>query len=165
MFIPFKNLNSSARTWIYQADRQFSEEQKSLISQKLTQFTEDWLVHGSPLEASFEIRHDQFVILAANDTASGCSIDSSVRVMKEIGSQTGIDFFNRNLIAFQAENEIRVIDMAFLKKELQEGSWDESSVVFNNVASTLQDLNERWLVPAGTTWLKRYLPKELSWFF
>jgi hypothetical protein len=162
MFIPFKNLNSSARTWIYQADRQFSEEQKSLISQKLTQFTEDWLVHGSPLEASFEIRHDQFVILAANDTASGCSIDSSVRVMKEIGSQTGIDFFNRNLIAFQAENEIRVIDMAFLKKELQEGSWDESSVVFNNVASTLQDLNERWLVPAGTTWLKRYLPKPQS---
>jgi hypothetical protein len=162
MFIPFQNLNSQARTWIYQADREITEEQKSLISRKLRQFTEDWLVHGSPLDASFEILHDRFVILAANDPTSGCSIDSSVRVMKEIGSETGIDFFNRNLIAFQVENEIRVIDMPFLKKEFQEGKWDESTFVFNNVASTLQELNERWLVPAGTTWLKRYLPKPQS---
>jgi hypothetical protein len=162
MFIPFKNLSPTARTWIYQADRKISPVQKSVISEKLQEFTEQWLVHGAPLEASFEIRFEQFIILAANDTASGCSIDSSVRIIKEIGSLTGIDFFSRNLIAFKLDEEIRLIDLSLLKTEFQKGTWNEESLVFNNALTTLGEIQDRWLVAAGTTWLKRYIPRPQS---
>jgi hypothetical protein len=159
MHVPFEKLHPSARTWIYQASRKMSNAEKTAIKEALGDFTEEWLVHGSPLEASFDIRHDLFVILAANDTTSGCSIDSSVRALKEAGSITGIDFFNRNLVAFKYPDEIRLMDLSLLKGAFQQGEWTEETLVFNNVASTLQELEERWLVPAGSTWLKRYIPK------
>jgi hypothetical protein len=162
MYIPFQKLSPAARTWIYQADRKLTEADKVIIGEKLREFAEQWLVHGAPLEASFEIRHEYFVILAANDTTSGCSIDSSVRVVKEIGSLTGIDFFNRNLIAFQHPGKITLIELALLKSEFLKGGWNEETLVFNNVVPTLLELEHRWLVPAGSTWLKRYVTKPQS---
>jgi hypothetical protein len=162
MNVPFEKLVPTARTWIYQANRKMSSEEKTTIKQALGDFTEQWLVHGLPLEASFDIRHDLFVILAANDTTSGCSIDSSVRAMKEAGSLTGIDFFNRNLVAFKYPDEIRLVDLSLLKVAFQQGEWTEETLVFNNMTSTLRELEERWLVPAGSTWLKRYIPKPQS---
>ncbi len=159
MFIPFEKLTSAARIWVYQAERKLTRQEVSTVSSALRKFTDEWLVHGQPLDASFDIRFDQFIILAANDPTSGCSIDSSVRVMKEIGAATGIDFFNRNLIAFRKGEEISLVDLSLLKTELQKGTWGEDTLFFNNVVSTLQDLEQRWLVPAGTTWLKRYIAR------
>jgi hypothetical protein len=159
MHIPFNTLGPTAKTWIYQADRKLSASEIARVSDRLKEFTQQWLVHGAPLEASYEVRYDQFVILAANDSASGCSIDTSVRIMKEIGAETGIDFFNRNLVAFKYPEEIKLIDLALLKQAFQKGSWDEDTLVFNNAASTLSELNEHWLAPAGTTWLKRYIAR------
>lgn len=162
MYIPFNTLRPESKLWIYQADRRLTAEERERISEKLREFTGEWLVHGAPLQASFEIRFDQFILVAADDSASGCSIDSSVRVMKEIGALTGIDFFNRNLVAFRKGEEISLIDLTLLKSELQKGNWNEESLVFNNAISTLRDVNERWLVPAGTTWLKRYIGRPQS---
>jgi hypothetical protein len=162
MYIPFTNLSALAKTWIYQADKKLSEKEKQIISDKLRSFTEQWLVHGAPLEASFDIRFDHFVILAANDQASGCSIDSSVRIMKELGQITGIDFFNRNLIAFKDGENLKMIPMQELKNAFLLGQWNGQTFVFNNVASTLEEVNQSWLVPASSTWLKRYLREPES---
>jgi hypothetical protein len=162
MHVPFNSLQPTARTWVYQANRKMTVDEKRTITRFLTDFTEQWLVHGEPLEASFDIRHDLFVILAANDTTSGCSIDSSVRALKEAGSATNIDFFNRNLVAFKFPGEIRLTDLSLLKTTFQKGEWNEETLVFNNIASTLRELEDCWLAPAGSTWLKRYITKPES---
>jgi hypothetical protein len=162
MYIPFSNLSPQARTWVYQADRKMNQDEKQLIEKKLRDFTEIWQVHGAPLEASYEIRYDQFIILAVNDTTSGCSIDSSVRVIQEAGSVTGIDFFNRNLVAFKTSEEIKLIELSLLKSAFRDGKWDERTLVFNNLVSSIREVNEGWLVPAGATWLKRYAHRTQS---
>jgi hypothetical protein len=162
MFIPFEKLSPSATVWIYQSDKKFSENEKAILSRHLRAFTDQWLVHGAPLEASFDIRHDQFVILAANDKTSGCSIDTSVRVMKEAGSLIGVDFFNRALIGFLVNGEIRLVPLTELAAEFQSGKLKPSSSTFNNLVSTVDQLNKSWLVPAETTWLKRYLARTES---
>src|SRR6188768_266542 len=109
MFVPFQSLPDHARIWIYQSERKITSEEKTIISDTLEAFTQQWAVHGQPMDASFAVLHDQFIILAANDQASGCSIDSSVRTIKNLGDQLGVDFFNRNLIAFQKRNEVTTV--------------------------------------------------------
>lgn len=162
MLIPFENLPRQSKVWIYQANRKLSANDKALVSEKLQEFTEQWLVHGVPLRASFEIRFDQFVLVAADDSASGCSIDSSVRTMKDIGTLVGVDFFNRNLVAFKKGEEITLTDLTLLRSELQNGGWTHETLVFNNSLSSLGELDDRWLVPAGSTWLKRYIARPQS---
>jgi hypothetical protein len=38
--------------------------------------------------------------------------------------------------------------------------WHGGTLVFNNVITKKGELNTGWLIPAETTWLKRYLPSE-----
>jgi hypothetical protein len=160
MFIPIAQLPLTSKVWIYQANHKFTPEQESKVSSDLQAFTSEWEVHGSPLPASFEIRYNQFVVIAANDTASGCSIDASVRVMKEIGASTGLDFFDRNLVAMKGESGVVLLPLKELKSSFRSGLWNEHSLFFNNAISSLADYHASWPQEAGKTWLKRYFFNE-----
>lgn len=160
MLIPFYQLPATSRVWIYQAERKITSAEKGIISEVLTAFTQGWSVHGQPMETSFEIRHDLFIVLAANDQASGCSIDSSVRAVKEAGAATGVDFFNRTNVAFQTAGGVTLVPMGDLKKKYAEGIWSGTTPVFDNLVDTKGKLDEAWVAPAGDTWLKRYIPAE-----
>lgn len=163
MFVPFESMGGSSRAWIYQVDKKLTPSQKDILSNALYTFTESWQVHGQPLKTSFTIVYDQFVVLAADEdfnAASGCSIDGSVRVLKELGNELELDFFNRNLAAFKKDDAIVLIPLADLKKKNAEGVWNEQTLFFNNLAPSVESLRNNWIVPAGNTWLKRYLPTE-----
>jgi hypothetical protein len=163
MFIPFDKIQPSSRVWVYQADRKLTEQETTIISGQLQLFTESWAAHGQPLGASFEIRHNQFIILAADESytsASGCSIDDSVRIIQQLGQNLGVDLFNRNLIAFKKVDSIELIPLSDLKKKYQEGFWNESTLMFNNLIQTKGQLENDWIIPSLNTWLKRYVPVE-----
>ena len=166
MFVPFDKIDDTSRIWIYQANRKFNSSESEIISKALTAFTESWLVHGSPMRASFDIRFNQFVILAADEAAnaaSGCSIDDSVRTFKKLGADLNIDFFDRTRIAFRKDNdEVEVIASADLKSSLKNGVWNGETLVFNNLINAKADLATGWLIPAGHSWLNRYLRQTVN---
>jgi hypothetical protein len=158
MFVPFDSLPDDARIWIYQSNRKFSSGEIDIISKDLLTFTEQWEVHGKPMKTSFKLCFDQFIILAADEGyngASGCSIDSSVRVLKNLGSLLNIDLFDRNAVAFK-NDDITLIALSKLKEQNAAGRWNGDTLVFNNLIATKGDLSERWLVKSDDTWLKRY---------
>jgi len=160
MFVSLESMAGSSRVWIYQSDKKLTPPQKDILSNALHAFTESWQVHGEPLKTSFAILYDQFVVLAADENfnaPSGCSIDGSVRVLKELGKELNLDFFNRNVAAFKKEDAVVLIPLADLKKKNAEGVWNERTLFFNNLAPSVDSLRNGWIVPAGDTWLKRYL--------
>jgi len=163
MHLQFDILPEHSRIWIYQADRAFNSRQVSIISDELSAFTNGWAAHGVPLRSSFDIRFNQFVILAADENvqeASGCSIDDSVRKVKELEQVIGVNLFDRKRIAFLKDKDVITLPMSDLKDEYNKGVWHGGTLVFNNVITKKGELNTGWLIPAETTWLKRYLPSE-----
>jgi hypothetical protein len=114
------------------------------------------------MKASFELAFDHFVILAADEQhaqASGCSMDDAVRTIKSISTSLELNFFDRTQIAFKKQDTIDLISTGDLKKTLSEGRWNGETLTFNNLLTTKSQLSE-WLVPSGTTWLRRYLSIE-----
>jgi hypothetical protein len=161
MFVPFKSLPENSRIWIYQSSRKFNSDEILIISDALSAFTDQWKVHGIPMPSSFEIRFDQFIILAADENAtaaSGCSIDDSVRMIKLLGEKLGLELFDRTRIAFKKEDEIITIPLDELRRKYLEGVWSHQTLVVNNLISTKQELSRGWLIPAEASWLKRYMP-------
>jgi hypothetical protein len=164
MFASFESLEDSARIWIYQSSRKFTETEKSTISTTLEAFTHSWVAHGNPLKTSYAILYDQFIVLAADENfneASGCSIDSSVRVIRQLDQQFSLGLFDRTKIGFLKGEQLEMIPLNELPNALTEGRWKQDSMVFNNVLSTKGQLTNGWIVPANQTWLKRYLTKTV----
>ena len=163
MFVQFEKISEQARIWVYQANRKFNSQESEIISQALLSFIQGWQVHGTPMQASFDLRFDQFIILAADEqvnAASGCSIDDSVRTFKKLGAELNLDFFDRTLVTFKKGEEVITVASGDLKSKLKDGIWDRNTLVFNNLVATKNELRDKWLAPAGLTWLKRYLPQH-----
>ena len=100
MYIPFQQLPDQSRVWVYQANRPLVSAEIEQISSFLVNEMNAWAAHGAPLNASFEIRFNQVVIVAVNEDvnqASGCSIDASTHWFKSLGEMLHIDFFDRQI--------------------------------------------------------------------
>ena len=155
MFVPYSEIANSSRVWVYQSDRSLSDKEVVLIQQKLLAFCKDWKAHQAHLKSSYKMLHNRFIILLVDEqeqNASGCSIDSSVKVIKEIESEFGIDLFNRNQIAFEQNGEIVTLSISEFKKMVQ-----TDTVVFNNLVTTKSDLEENWKTVASNSWHARFL--------
>lgn len=149
-FNSFSSLPDSARVWVYQSDKQLSSEQRKIVADIVSSFLQEWNAHGNKLFAAGDVLFDRFVVLAVDEKkaeASGCSIDSSVRMIKKAGDQTGIDFFNRLNIAFLQEDGIKTMHFREVKEAYEEGELTEDSVVFDNTVETLEDLKKSWMLP------------------
>ena len=163
MHVDFDQLPEDARVWVYQASRQMTVNEINRARKVLESFTNDWAAHGSPLRSSFKFLHDRFVLIAVDEglnMASGCSIDSSVHVMKLIGDETGIDFFDRTHVPFLISEDVVLIKRTELKEKYRSGVWNGTTRTFNTLAQTVREIRNQWLMEAEKTWLRRYMQES-----
>jgi hypothetical protein len=104
----FQEFSDEARIWVYQANRALTDNEQRYLKNQLSIFVDQWSAHGAKLTAKSAVLDEYRLAICAegNVEASGCSIDSSVRFMKEMGAELGVDFFNRLLILSE-ENEVK----------------------------------------------------------
>jgi len=164
MYTNFAELPPSARIWIYQASRDFTEVEKIKLEDWLTSFVSRWQSHGAELTGSFKILYDRFIIMGVDtrtNMPSGCSIDSSVAALKEIEQTLNISLFDRTQIAFLEEGgQISTHPMQQIKSLIEEGKIDGEAITFNNLADTKEKLEAEWLVSAKNSWMKRYFAQR-----
>lgn len=159
MYLNFDEISDKARVWIYQADRKLNGTEVKELEHGAMQFVEQWATHGTGLTASSKILHDQFLVLAVDESAqgaSGCSIDSSVAFVKQVEQRFGINFFDRTKVAFLLNNEIYLESIQNLKNKIEKGDIAGDTLTFNNLVTTKEEMDKNWLAPAQNTWLERY---------
>jgi hypothetical protein len=150
-----------SRVWIYQSPRLFFLSEALEIEALLEAFVQDWKSHGTPVKGYANLFYGQFIVLMADETAtgvSGCSTDSSVRLIKEIENQFGVNLFDRLMLAFRLKDKVQMIPFAQLPYALENGFVDGDTLYFNNTVQTKAELEEKWLIPLKNSWLASRLP-------
>jgi len=143
------------RVWIYQADRSLTDAESKYVLDTLEGFTSEWKAHGKSLAAKAEIRYDRFIIIMVDDRVApptGCSIDKSVHLLKEIERELGVALFDRMQIAYRDNGVIHVVPRAEFEKLLAQGDITHQTVVFNNLVATYPELETNWEVPMSESW-------------
>lgn len=161
MYVPFEEMSEDSRVWIYQAARQFSEIEKDLITSNLSKFCDGWNTHGNRMPTSFQILDDQILILAVDESglgASGCSIDSSVRTLRQLEVQLENNLTDQGKVTFKSNSgEITVASAMGIKSRVNSGEIDAQTLVINPQVQRKKDLESVWIL-AGKSWLNRYFP-------
>lgn len=146
----------NSRVWIYQAHRLFFLSEALQIEELLENFVRDWQTHGTPVKGYANLFYGQFIVLMADETAtgvSGCSTDSSVRLIKDIEQRFNVQLFDRLSLAFQVENKTQLVPMAQLPYALENGLITPDTLYFNNTVLTKDELATKWLIPVKNSWL------------
>jgi hypothetical protein len=146
----------ASRVWIYQGNRLFSDTECRDIEVLLTRFATNWQSHGAPVKGFGGLFFRQFIILMADETASGvsgCSTDSSVRLIKEIERLFGVELFNRQLLAFFINHSIQLLPFPQVQQALDSELIHSNTLYFNNLVATKEALMNEWIVPLKDSWL------------
>jgi hypothetical protein len=147
-----------SRVWIYQSNRLFTMTEAFRIEELLNDFTANWLSHGSPVKGAAYLLFGQFIVLMADERAtgvSGCSTDSSVRLIKNIERDFSVNLFDRTMLAFHVKDKIQLLPVSQLQYGYDNGFIDRGTVYFNNTVQTKKELEENWIVALKDSWLTR----------
>ena len=159
MWISFNQLPDTARVWIYQSARPLTDAEVSAIENDLQAAVDSWAAHGTPLLGSAQLLHNRFLIVAADEAhhqPSGCSIDASVRWVREIAQTLNTDFFDRSAAYVTTDGSIETVALPQIKAAVVAEQITPETTVFNNLVATKADLLNNWQIKAGDSWLKRY---------
>lgn len=159
MFVEFDALPSESKIWIFQASRKLTGTELALIKEKLNDFTESWESHGKPLKASFRIYYDQIIILAADEgytMASGCSIDKSVELLKQLENNLKVSLLDRSLVAYKNDQLLETVAFNQLSGLVKNKEITPDTLILNNSLTNISDLKKNWVIPAKESWISKY---------
>ncbi len=155
-----------ARVWIYQANRRFSISEALQIEDLLANFAAGWQSHGTPVKGYANLFFGQFIVLMADETnagVSGCSTDSSVRLVKEIEGLFTVTLFDRQLLAFIVKDQMQLLPLSQLSYAISNHFITADTLYFNNLVQTKAALENNWIIPLKNSWLaKRFSVTAVS---
>ena len=156
----WKEMPEHTRVWVYQADRELTNEEQNIIIEKGSAFVNEWTAHGAKMDAGIEIFNNAFIVIFADEQstkATGCSIDSSVHFIQEVGRNMNVDLFNRLIVAVERNGETQLHHSTKILELLQSGKLDMEDITFNNLVSTLGEFKANWKVPLKSSWVAQTL--------
>ena len=136
----FPDFNPHSKVWIYNSDRRLKLSEQKIINNELKKFVNSWQAHNLNLKAEAILEHNYFIILVVDESnvkASGCSIDTSVKLIKSIGERFSVNFFNRLNLVIEKQDEYNLVHISDIKKYPQ---WN----VFNPMITDLYSLRKEW---------------------
>lgn len=152
------DFNDDSRVWIYQSSRLFSLGEAFDIEKMLADFVESWQSHGIPVKGYANLFYGQFIVIMADETAtgvSGCSTDSSVRVVKNIEQLFNVKMFDRLNLAFLVKDKVQLLPLSQLQYAADNSFITADTIYFNNTVLTKKELLENWMVPIQKSWLAK----------
>lgn len=152
------NFHADSRVWIYQSSRLFTVREALQIEEMMDQFIHNWHSHGVPVKGAAHLFFGQFIILIADETAtgvSGCSTDSSVKLIKEIEKALGVSMFDRTTLAFVVKDKVQLLPMNQLQYAIDNGFITPGTLYFNNIVQTRAELENNWIIPLKDSWLAK----------
>ncbi len=159
MYTPFEELPLESKIWIYPTNRKLSELEVDEISILTQDFINNWVAHDTPLQASFTIKYNRFLILAVNQEiqiATGCSIDKSVAFIQSLEQKYNIELLDKMNVTYKQGENITHKSLIDFKKIAKEKAVTKNTIVFNNLVNTIGEWHEYWEVPASESWHQRF---------
>ena len=159
-----EDFSGDSRVWIYQSNRLFSISEAFEIETILQDFLGSWNAHGSAVKGYANLFFGQFIVFLADEEGtkvSGCSTDSSVRLVKEIEQQFGVNLFDRQVLAFVIKDRIQLLPLSQLAYAFENNFINRETLYFNNTVITKKDLLDKWIIPVKDSWLASKIPARV----
>jgi hypothetical protein len=156
-----EDFHPTSRVWVYQSSRLFGLGEALEIEEMMEDFVEKWNSHGAAVKGYANMFFGQFIIIMADETqagVSGCSTDSSVRLIKKIEETYNVNMFDRQTLAFVIKEKVQLLPLSQLKYAAENNFITPDTLYFNNVVLTKDELETKWIIPIKESWLAKKLP-------
>jgi len=154
----FDTLPNDARIWVYAADRALTDAEVDRTENELQAFTTDWTSHGTALRAAVSVFDRRFVVIALDtleSSASGCSIDKSLRAVQQLEQGLHVSLTNRLFVWIVGPNGWEKWSVGNAKKAWENKQWPAETYLVDTTASTKGAWLDSQRVLPQNSWLAK----------
>ncbi|HEX5725085.1 MAG TPA: hypothetical protein VFX98_06440 [Longimicrobiaceae bacterium] len=161
--VEFDRLPDDARLWVFAASRALEPAEGEALLERVDHFLERWLAHGAEVVGGRELRHGRFLLVGADERAtgvSGCSIDTLFHALAALEEELGVTLRDSGPVQFRdEEGAIRSVPRSEFRLMARTGEVTEETVVFDNTVATVGEARAgRWETRLRDTWHARAFP-------
>ena len=160
MFVNFDEISETAKVWVYPSSRKFYPNELGQIEEKIEEFLAGWKSDDDAFKASYQFLYQRFIILVAeNETAAlkVQDIDASVAFIIGLQEEFDVVLLDKMNVCFKQGEFVQYKELADFKKLLKNKAVTAKTIVFDNLISTKDDLENHWELPIEDSWYGRFL--------
>lgn len=163
--VPFDRLPDDARLWVFAADRTLDDDEQAELLAHVDRFLAGWAAHGAPVAGARELRHERFLLVGADERAtgvSGCSTDTLFRTLGELERSLGASLRDPDLVFWRdPAGEVRSEPRPAFRARTRTGEVGAETPVFDNTVGTVGEARAgRWELPMRESWHARAFAVE-----
>lgn len=156
----FADMPDDARLWIFAAERPLDAAEARALTAVVDDFLAGWHAHRHPVVGARDLRLDRFLLVAADERAtgvSGCSIDSLYRALKDAERRLGVSLLDSSLVLYRdRDGTVHSVDRAGFRALVRSGAVNAGTRVFDNTVGSVGELrSEQWERSFSSSWHAR----------
>ncbi|MBS1912670.1 MAG: ABC transporter ATPase [Bacteroidetes bacterium] len=155
----FEELPDDARLWLFHAERPLNDSEAAVLRSALEHFLEGWAAHRQDLTAAYDLRYNQFILLGIDESKlppSGCSIDSMMHTLEQIGDTLAVDLVDAPDVPYRDGEAVVCVSRDAFAKLAASGTVNAATIVFDRMVTRVRDVRSgRWETPARSSWHAR----------
>jgi len=160
MFVEYSTLPEDAKVWIYPSSRKFYPQEIEEIKTQLQTFIESWKSEDEDFKCSFQFLYNRFIILVADAFSTELStqdIDKSVGFIIELQAKYDVQLLDKMNVCFKQGEYVQYKELKDFKKLIKNKAVTAKTIIFDNLITTKEDLENFWEMPIEDSWYNRFL--------
>jgi hypothetical protein len=108
----------NSKIWVYFSNRAFSDSESQEIQKQFDDFSSQWKSHGAAMKNAMMLIDNQIAVISVDESlhaVSGCGIDASVKVIKDIETKYDVSFFERNWVFYKEKEALKKMQLSEFK--------------------------------------------------
>ncbi len=159
--VSLETLPDASRVWVFGSDRPIVGEAAERLLHDVDEHLKSWKAHGAPLTVSSQWRDDRFLVVAVDQSetgATGCSIDTLFRVLKDLQGDLGANLVGGGRVYYRdANGVVQSAERAEIEELASSGAITKDTVIFDTSLTDLGAWRRGFETPAKDSWVKDLL--------
>ena len=160
MYVDYNSLPENSKVWVYPCNRKFYPNEIEEIEEKIKNFIESWKSEDENFKASYQFLYQRFIIFIVDVDAIALTnedIDTSVSFILSLQETYDVSLLDKMNVCFKQGEFVQYKELKDFKKLLKNKALTGKSIIFDNLISIKQDLDNHWEMPIEESWYNRFL--------
>ena len=160
MYVEYNSLPEDSKVWVYPSNRKFYPNELEEIEVKIKNFIESWKSDNENFKASYQFLYNRFIIFIVDVEIielTNEDIDTSVAFILNLQETYNVVLLDKMNVCFKQGEFVQYKELKDFKKLLKNKALTGKSIIFDNLISIKEDLDNHWEMPIEESWYNRFL--------
>ena len=160
MIVDFNKIPDWGKLWVFPSSRKFYPQEIAEITEQLEEFLTNWSQNGQSFNCSYQLKYDRFIIITVDDSNLNLSLeahDSLVTFILGLETKLDVILLDKINVCYKQGEFVQYKDLKEFKQLIKNKGVSEKTIVFDNMITTKEELENNWEISITDSWLGRLL--------